>query len=98
MYAAFLRDGADYADGRAEARLGTRVVVEVSAADDVSREDSSYDDRNRLPRRARPGARVMSENIVPIGDWGKSLLEERLFRAAERVGADTSGADSAEVS
>jgi 2-keto-4-pentenoate hydratase len=39
----------------------------------------------------------MSENIVPIGDWGKHLLEELLFRAAERVGADTSGADSVEV-
>ena len=29
----------------------------------------------------------MSDNIVPIADWGKHLLEELLFRAAERVGA-----------
>ena len=39
----------------------------------------------------------MSDNIVPIGDWGKHLLEELLFRAAERVGADASGADAVEV-
>lgn len=39
----------------------------------------------------------MSENIVPIGEWGKHLLEELLFRAAERVGVATSGADSVEV-
>jgi hypothetical protein len=39
----------------------------------------------------------MSDKVVPIADWGKSLLEELLFRAAERVGADTSAADSVEV-
>jgi hypothetical protein len=39
----------------------------------------------------------MTGNIVPIGEWGKHLLEELLFRAAERVGVDTSGADSIEV-
>jgi hypothetical protein len=39
----------------------------------------------------------MRENTVPIGDWGKHLLEELLFRAAERVGTNTADADSVEV-
>jgi hypothetical protein len=63
----------------------------------VSRDDPSYDDRDPRPRRTRPGASIMSENIVPIGDWGKHPLEELLFRAAERVGTDTSRADCIEV-
>ncbi len=29
----------------------------------------------------------MSGKVVPLDEWGKHLLEELLFRAAERVGA-----------
>jgi hypothetical protein len=33
----------------------------------------------------------MSDNVVPLDEWGKRLLEELLFRAAERAFADASG-------
>ncbi len=33
----------------------------------------------------------MSNNFVPLDEWGKRLLEELLFRAAERAFVDTSG-------
>ncbi len=39
----------------------------------------------------------MNENIVPLPDWGKQLLEELLFRAAEAAGDQQSQADSVEV-
>ena len=29
----------------------------------------------------------MSSKVVPLDEWGRHLLEELLFRAAERVGA-----------
>lgn len=32
----------------------------------------------------------MNGNAVPLDEWGKRLLEELLFRAAERASVDTS--------
>lgn len=36
----------------------------------------------------------MSRNVVPFDEWGKRLLEELLFRAAEQVAAQSSGNDA----
>ena len=39
----------------------------------------------------------MSGDVVPLDDWGKRLLEELLFRAAEQVGAQPSDVDAVSV-
>jgi hypothetical protein len=33
----------------------------------------------------------MSDNVVPLDEWGKRMLEELLFRAAERAFVGASG-------
>ena len=39
----------------------------------------------------------MSGNVVPMDEWGKRLLEELLFRAAERVGAQSSDEEAVSI-